>query len=258
LFHSSTGKLDKDSSEFIPNKIHFEHHYSLSFSSIARSKKDHQHPIALPLSQTQKAPLSSFSSDPIPAGAETGQIIHKILERSVLNFSSLPSILLEEIKGTLLEPHADPLLSMLEKGLRIELPTPTHPIYLADLPTNTLLPEMEFVCEVNGHFIKGLIDLVYIFDNRFYLLDWKSNLLESYDREELFKTMEEHHYFLQADLYAEALCRYFRFKAPHLSLGGIFYVFLRGPSLYSYTPGPITIASSLDKSSDYNLLADFF
>ena len=85
-------------------------------------------------------------------------------------------------------------------------------------------------------FMRGFIDLVFQWGERFYLVDWKSNFLgsriEDYGSEFLYSTMEENFYFLQYHIYTLALDQYLRLRLPGYSykdhFGGVFYVFLRG------------------------------
>jgi exodeoxyribonuclease V beta subunit len=85
-------------------------------------------------------------------------------------------------------------------------------------------------------FLKGFIDLVFSHNGRFYLIDWKSNLLgtdpESYRRERLGAVMARDYYILQYHLYALALHAYLGQRLPGYlyeeHFGGVFYVFLRG------------------------------
>jgi exodeoxyribonuclease V beta subunit len=85
-------------------------------------------------------------------------------------------------------------------------------------------------------FMKGFIDLVFRHQERFYLVDWKSNYLgagrEYYNRPALNRTMVEDCYILQYHLYALALDRYLSLRMPgydyETHFGEVFYVFLRG------------------------------
>lgn len=85
-------------------------------------------------------------------------------------------------------------------------------------------------------FMTGFIDMVFRFKERFYLVDWKSNLLgtsiEDYNQAALAKTMEEEYYTLQYQIYTVALNQYLSLRLPDYDyerhFGGIFYIFLRG------------------------------
>jgi exodeoxyribonuclease V beta subunit len=85
-------------------------------------------------------------------------------------------------------------------------------------------------------FMKGYIDLIFQHQQRFYLVDWKSNYLgssrESYDQLSLLQVMKTEYYLLQYHLYTLALHHYLSRRMPDYRyekhLGGIFYIFIRG------------------------------
>jgi exodeoxyribonuclease V beta subunit len=85
-------------------------------------------------------------------------------------------------------------------------------------------------------FLKGFIDSVVQHEGRFYLIDWKSNLLgtdpEDYHKDRLGAVMARDYYVLQYHLYALALHAYLERRVPHYCceqhFGGVFYIFLRG------------------------------
>jgi len=87
-------------------------------------------------------------------------------------------------------------------------------------------------------FMRGFIDLVFSFNGKYYLIDWKSNFLGhrtgDYSFEKLAASMEEHFYYLQYHLYCLALHKYLQLRLPGYSyethFGGVFYVYLRGLS----------------------------
>jgi exodeoxyribonuclease V beta subunit len=85
-------------------------------------------------------------------------------------------------------------------------------------------------------FMKGFMDMVFRFEDRYYLVDWKSNFLgasvEDYGPENLAAAMEENLYTLQYTLYTLALNQYLKRRVQGYDydkqFGGVFYVFLRG------------------------------
>jgi exodeoxyribonuclease V beta subunit len=85
-------------------------------------------------------------------------------------------------------------------------------------------------------FMRGFIDLVFQHEERFYLVDWKSNVLGSgiadYAPAHLRKAMDEHFYVLQSRLYVVALHQYLLLRRPGYQydkhFGGIYYLFIRG------------------------------
>ncbi|HPA91609.1 MAG TPA: UvrD-helicase domain-containing protein, partial [Quisquiliibacterium sp.] len=85
-------------------------------------------------------------------------------------------------------------------------------------------------------YLRGYVDLVFRVDGRYYLADWKSNLLggsfDDYGPRALSEAMRAHGYALQFCLYALALHRHLAARMPHYHydthFGGVFYLFLRG------------------------------
>jgi exodeoxyribonuclease V beta subunit len=84
--------------------------------------------------------------------------------------------------------------------------------------------------------LKGFIDLVFEFEGRYYLVDWKSNWLgnrvEDYGLTALAGEIRRRHYYFQCQLYTAALDRYLRLRLPGYRydrhFGGAYYLFLRG------------------------------
>jgi exodeoxyribonuclease V beta subunit len=79
----------------------------------------------------------------------------------------------------------------------------------------------------------GLIDLTYRHAGKWYVLDYKSNRLPSYDHAALQRAMAHSEYDLQALVYALALHRWLRFRLGDAydyarDFGGIRYLFCRG------------------------------
>jgi exodeoxyribonuclease V beta subunit len=78
----------------------------------------------------------------------------------------------------------------------------------------------------------GSLDLVYEAAGRWYVLDYKSNYLEAYDRPQLEDAILGHRYDLQYALYVLALHRLLRSRLPDYDydrhVGGAVYFFVRG------------------------------
>jgi exodeoxyribonuclease V beta subunit len=85
-------------------------------------------------------------------------------------------------------------------------------------------------------FLRGFMDLIFIYNGKYYLIDWKSNHLgnsvQDYGQDALMKSMIRDSYILQYHLYCVALHRYLRNRQEGYSyddhFGGVFYVYLRG------------------------------
>jgi exodeoxyribonuclease V beta subunit len=79
----------------------------------------------------------------------------------------------------------------------------------------------------------GMIDLTYVRDGRWYVLDYKSNRLPGYSPDLLAIAMRHSEYDLQALIYTVALHRWLRFRLGAAydydrDMGGIRYLFCRG------------------------------
>lgn len=87
----------------------------------------------------------------------------------------------------------------------------------------------------------GLIDLTYVHDGRWYVLDYKSNQLPAYDAAAMQRAMAHSEYDLQALIYTLALHRWLRFRLGEAydytrDFGGIRYLFCRGLDLAKPDP----------------------
>ena len=85
-------------------------------------------------------------------------------------------------------------------------------------------------------FMKGYIDMIFRYNDKFYLVDWKSNYLGNntgdYRKDSIDRIMSEDLYILQYHIYLLALHQYLRLHLPEYSyesdFGGVLYLFLRG------------------------------
>ncbi|HEX2613199.1 MAG TPA: UvrD-helicase domain-containing protein [Fibrobacteria bacterium] len=170
--------------------------------------------------------------------------------------------------------HAPAAARAIWNALRSPLPVPesgdtvsTETFRLAELPPKDLRHEVEFLLPFasaaradgalpegfawrdgeGGTFLWGFIDLVFRRDGRYYLLDWKSNLLPAYDDASVRTSMEQHRYDLQWKLYSVALDRWLDARLPGYDpaehFGGVCYLYLRGAtpdrfSGFAYRPVP--------------------
>jgi len=84
--------------------------------------------------------------------------------------------------------------------------------------------------------MNGKIDLVFVSEGKYYILDWKSNFLGDqlafYTADRLAQAMDEHNYHLQYLIYTLALKKYLTVRVPGFDyerdFGGVIYLFLRG------------------------------
>jgi exodeoxyribonuclease V beta subunit len=86
--------------------------------------------------------------------------------------------------------------------------------------------------------MKGYIDMIFFFNGRYYLVDWKSNCLglhiTDYGKSALINEIKENHYEIQYLIYVLALHKYLAKRICDYSyeknFGGVFYLFIRGIS----------------------------
>lgn len=181
----------------------------------------------------------------LPLGKETGIALHSILENIVFeearHFSTnqdLYPFITPYTSKTALEGWEEVICELIFKVIRHSTLSSLHseniyremPFLFPDT-THSIIPETE---SCDGY-IKGVIDLIFENNGRYYILDWKSNWLgqsnEAYEPENLQLAMENENYFLQAKIYTEALKRYLSIIDPRPFeeiFGGALYFFLRG------------------------------
>ena len=106
----------------------------------------------------------------------------------------------------------------------------------------------------------GLIDLLYRHNDRYFVIDYKSNFLgsqpEDYRPERLAETMLDQHYSLQYLIYTVAVHRILKRSIADYDyeqhFGGAHYLFLRGMDglsnngVYSHCP-PLSLITELDR-----------
>lgn len=221
-------------------------------------------------SASREVPLASF-----PAGAGPGTVLHRILERAdpvgdKVQFRALveeelgrariavpsPDAVTEALWSVLDQPLGDApsLREIARDGARLPemefflsaFPRqPVSPVVLSDVlrkhgfPSGS--PDYHARVAALGFqelcgYLHGFIDLAFTVRGRWYVVDYKSNLLgrypEDYREERLREAMAEHHYYLQLLLYALAVHRHLRRRMPGYDyekhFGGGIYLFLRG------------------------------
>lgn len=223
---------------------------------------------ALATEEPVQAPQPSIFT--FPKGARPGTLLHSLFE--TIDFENAAGEPLAQHISTLLaqdgfdESWAQVLQQQVEAVLETPLETGFgEPLRLRDLAPECKQVELEFflpmgrvtapaltaLCQqhdplsrgnkplsfatVQG-MLKGFIDLVFEWQGRWYLLDYKSNHLgmspADYSRPALEQAMVEHRYDLQYQLYSLALHRLLSLRLPGYDFdqhfGGVFYLFLRG------------------------------
>lgn len=111
---------------------------------------------------------------------------------------------------------------------------------------------------IPGGFLTGFVDLMFRHEQRYYIVDWKSNRRtghpEDFDATGLETEMRTHHYWLQSLVYSVALHQHLAATLPDYTyeahFGGVYYLFLRGiqghgsQGIYAERP-PLALIHSL-------------
>ncbi|MEX0961249.1 MAG: UvrD-helicase domain-containing protein [Simkaniaceae bacterium] len=164
----------------------------------------------------------------LPIGAETGVRLHALFEQIIAqNLLNKPKLL--SIVKSYFPEHQKRVLALIKGAFTIDL---VGGFNLSEVPVDKMAIELQLLYPLeNGDRIKGFCDLLFEYEGRFYLLDWKSNVLDDYNLQSLEKAMIDHDYHFQGTLYSEALRRYLQKITPlpfEEVFGGVFYLFLRG------------------------------
>lgn len=206
----------------------------------------------------------------LPAGVRTGDCLHKILEQ--YDFQNPEETKTRQLirqhlesAGIPVAEHEEAVQKMLGRIRSLQFKHGDGLFTLAVVPAKERLVELEFhfpAAAIHGQqlmeairgrtrdgaraaapgirplsaFMKGFIDLVFSFQGRFHIVDWKSNLLglstADYHQEALKEKIQEEYYDLQYHLYTVALDKFLRQRLRDYDyekhFGGVHYVFLRG------------------------------
>ncbi|HCL57209.1 MAG TPA: hypothetical protein DHW82_09415 [Spirochaetia bacterium] len=170
--------------------------------------------------------------DFLPRGKETGLCFHEILE--CYDFTNpLKEAVIEKIKKYHLEEHEEQVFTILKQLSKTEI----MPGFSFDkLNPSLLLREKEFFYSFPAGiktYLNGFIDLIFFWEGKYYLADWKTNYLESYEGEPFYHLVVSE-YELQYEIYVFALdlwlsgnIKNYDFKK---NFGGVLYLYLRGIS----------------------------
>jgi exodeoxyribonuclease V beta subunit len=216
-----------------------------------------------------EAPLSGIFA--FPHGTRPGTCLHQIFQE--LDFSDLndmPNIVSRNLRAFSIRDFDEVVCEMIRKTVSVPLEIARPDFTLSRIAAPARLQEMEFYFPMSAvtpaklaqaftehrehfdgaipptidrlqfrpmsGFMKGFIDLVFEFEDRFYLVDWKSNWLgpnlDAYASAAIEIEMTRRFYTLQLSIYTVALHRFLRARKPGYDyekhFGGAYYLFLRG------------------------------
>lgn len=207
-------------------------------------------------------PMLAEELDPLPRGEAFGNVVHSLLEN--ISFGRwLPSEHFAHLRERTCQRYgiqlSNPALldALLLQTLNTPLAIDDPDFCLKNLPDNACNKEMPFyfamqhldtsainqllqTCPVfqpldaqqMSGYLTGFIDLVCSYQQRYYVLDYKTNYLPDYQPAQLATAMREHNYGLQYWLYSLVLHRYLQQRLPDYDyqrhFGGVRYLFVRG------------------------------
>ncbi len=198
----------------------------------------------------------------LPKGAHTGNAIHELLE--TISFTTLAA-------GENIDQQRDQVCLryglhcqqpevinyLLQQVVLTPLSQENKSFTLANIDDRNCLKEMPFYLSVRdinveqinevlcnspvvqplaakqlAGFLTGFIDLIFEFQGRFYVIDYKTNWLSNYQPERMTAAMLEHNYGLQYWIYSLVLHRYLQNRLSGYDyerhFGGVRYLFVRG------------------------------
>ncbi len=210
--------------------------------------------------------LPVITENEFPRGATAGSCLHEIYENLdfTLNLDEQSELITTTLnKFGYDQNHQQSATTLIENSLNAEL---FEGFSLNQLTKDKRLDEMEFYLplkqlqienlrqilfkhlpkdwqvvrdavstlnfdQVQGY-LKGFIDLIFEYDGKYFVVDYKSNTLTDYHADSLLPVMADSHYYLQYLLYSIALHRYLQKRIEGYSwqthIGGVYYLFIRG------------------------------
>ncbi|TGL57041.1 exodeoxyribonuclease V subunit beta [Leptospira kemamanensis] len=240
-----------------------------SYTSLQASEKNLQIPQEEIKKELEETPdLEVITTFELPSSAKVGNFLHNILELCDFSLFQLDeeTILQSpswkwayqksfarypvEVEGK--DSKIESTVAQLLKNAmtaKIHLAT-GNSISLSELKEEEKSAELKFhlflqnLLKENGasltegfeHYLKGAIDLVFVKDQKFYIVDYKSNLLPNndYSVEAVVSAVRDKGYLFQKSVYSFILFEYLKsLFGPSGALdkfGGVFYLFLRGMS----------------------------
>ena len=211
-----------------------------------------------------KSAFDQFIFYQLRKGAFTGNLVHYLLEH--INFSNPDSWAntiqhaLRRMSPGLEDTHAGGLYELVHQLSNLSLPNGSETISLPQIHRNHQIAELEFNFPV-GEFhtqqladlstqdtpfhlqkgkwqglMNGKIDFIGMLDDKFYIIDWKSNHLgnqiSDYSTVGLQEAMDSNNYHLQYYIYLCALYKFLTLRLPNFDydthIGGVYYLFIRG------------------------------
>ena len=229
-----------------------------SFSSLNRTHK------STPFEQVAlHEAYDRFVFQELSRGAKTGDALHKLFEHMQFNEEKCWDQSLEDTAkfypNIFKEDHREHFQQLIRHCMCAGIELDGERFALRSIPNKDKLPELQFnfsVNKVNRQLINelldedaqlrgesdmqglmtGYVDLLFRHNNKYYILDWKSNYLgntlDDYDQVGLARAMKANNYELQYWIYTLAVKRWLESRVKDFNydqhFGGVIYLFIRG------------------------------
>ena len=244
-------------------------------------------------SRKQSQSVTSIPVVGLPAGPNFGNSVHEILESIPFAGLTTPAqhepVIREKCRKYGIKGKAESLNRFLKNIVTSPLTgiTGSGGFSLASLSESCCLREMGFyfrmsrleteminrvlaeeptVCRLSHKvmqgYLTGLIDLVCKHDEKYYVIDYKTNYLgdamEDYETGKLSQAMRSHNYGLQFWIYTLVLHHHLKNVIPDYSyathFGGVFYLFVRGMTPEVPGNGVFNVVPDLNRLEELDLV----
>ncbi len=224
--------------EFV-NELDFSRHsFMASFSSIHKKLKNNEIIREIEISDEDEDD-KSIVDEKLPTGTLFGSLIHEIMEEidfkilenidspeKFCGIDSFRELIERKMRGIYEEKFYLPIMELIFFAFKNKLTD----FSLCEINPEKKKNEVKFYLKVYDNlYLTGAIDLTFEHNNKYYIVDWKTNLLETYEGEDFIKKVEDS-YGLQYRIYALAANEYLKnfYDDPTKYFGGIFYIYLKG------------------------------
>lgn len=259
---SAVGRGELQPTIHAPFTLRQPHWRRLSYTGLAGTGAIHRYGRAT----ATDAEYDQFIFSGLNRGKATGELVHYLLERVAFGETDRwPNVIentLRRYAPSKRESYEPMLRQMLSHIMGAQIRIGDRQLNLSAVSWKTRIAEFEFdfpvpsfrleqllefstdagmfrlrggVPEAEG-MMNGKIDLFFAHEDRFYILDWKTNYLgdsvAAYEPDALKAAMDAESYHLQYLIYTVAVVKYLRSRVPGFSydrhFGGVIYLFLRG------------------------------
>ncbi len=219
------------------------------------------HPASITMAENTGDDYDEFIFKELVKGTKTGNFVHSIFEHIDYKDSKLhDKIITRQAKlyGIKIDKKGtkNHLLQMVDHILNTDIIVENTKLSLGQIQGSNRINELEFYFDFEQWDVRsikeisqlisatiphkgvmhGFIDLLFEYDGRYYILDWKTNhlgnSLDHYLPGAIHQTMVEHNYTLQYHVYTIAAIRYLQSSIKNFvydkHFGGIIYLFVRG------------------------------